>query len=122
MKTRNWILIGLTTAAAAGVGTLASVALADCTGPTVPGFFGSSSCVAPSGASGTATGTANNPFPRTLTTFLNSVGPGDTKAQGQGFKSTGVAGCSARDDFADGVPVVTGCAAVNSVSMNVRVF
>jgi hypothetical protein len=122
MNTKNWLLIAFTTAAAASVGTVASVSLANCDGNVVSNFFGSSSCVAPSGASGTGTGTANNPFPRTLRAFYNSTGAGDTKAQAIGFKSTGVSGCSVTDSTVDGTGNVTGCAAINSVSMAVRVF
>ena len=120
MKTRNWILIGLTTAAAACVGTLASVSLANCDGPIVnyPGF---SSCSASSGASGNAVGQIVG-TQRRLTANLTSIGPGDDTARARAFRADGSVGCSVNDKLADGTGTSTGCAAVQTVTMFAQVF
>ncbi|HEU4577647.1 MAG TPA: hypothetical protein VFS67_05300 [Polyangiaceae bacterium] len=120
MNVKNWIVIGLTTAAAACIGTIASVSLANCAGPVVsyPGF---SSCSASSGASGNAVGQIVGSR-RNLTANFTSSGAGDTQARARGFRSTGVTGCAISDDVVDGVGATTSCAAVTSVTMQADVF
>jgi hypothetical protein len=121
MNIRNWIMIGLSTAAAASVGTVASNSQANCTGNTQVGFFGTSSCSAPGGAFGHATGT-NTPFARTLTAFFDTAGVGDTTTRAQGLRSGGAVGCTVNDTLADGLSSQTGCSAATSVDMNMQVF